>query len=62
MVRGLSGAVQSPKLAPAPGFAEGLIRTPFYAKEGISQIVSALFFVGLCLYVWFGALRKGKEA
>jgi membrane associated rhomboid family serine protease len=43
-----------------PWYREDLIKTPFYANEQISQIVSALLFVGLCLYLWFGALRKEK--
>jgi hypothetical protein len=24
----------------------------------VSQSVSALLFIGLCLYVWFGSLKK----
>ena len=28
---------------------------------GVSQTVSALLFVGLCLYVWFGSVRKTRE-
>jgi putative OPT family oligopeptide transporter len=61
MAGGALGGVLGAALRLVPGFREELIRTPFYANEVISQIVSAVFFVGLCLYVWFGALRKGKE-
>jgi putative OPT family oligopeptide transporter len=61
MAGGALGGVLGAALRLVPGFRENLIHTPFYAKEGISQVVSAVFFVGLCLYVWFGALRKGKE-
>jgi membrane associated rhomboid family serine protease len=61
MAGGALGGVLGAALRTVPGFREELIRTPFYNNEEISQIVSAVFFVGLCLYVWFGALRKGKE-
>jgi hypothetical protein len=43
-----------------PGYREDLIKTPFYANEAVSQTVSALLFVGLCLYVWFGSLSFGS--
>jgi hypothetical protein len=42
-----------------PHFKEEWIETPFYANNPVSQTVSALLFVGLCLYVWFSSLRKG---
>jgi putative OPT family oligopeptide transporter len=41
-------------------YREDLITTPFYANDALSQSVSALMFVGLCLYVWFGSLKKEK--
>jgi hypothetical protein len=45
-----------------PHFKEEWIQTPFYAHDGVSQSVSALVFVGLCLYVWFGSLSpKGAN-
>ena len=37
------------------------IKTPFYSNEPISQIVSAVMFIGLCVYMWFGSLQKVKE-
>jgi uncharacterized oligopeptide transporter (OPT) family protein len=61
MAGGALGGVLGAALRTVPGFREELIRTPFYNNEEISQIVSAVFFVGLCLYVWFGSLRNGKE-
>lgn len=61
MAGGALGGVLGAALRLLPKFREDLIHTPFYAKQGISQIVSALFFVALCLYVWFGSLRKEKE-
>jgi putative OPT family oligopeptide transporter len=42
-------------------FREDLVTTPFYDNAAVSQIVSALLFVGLCCYLWFGSVRRGKE-
>ncbi len=44
-----------------PGYSEDLIKTPFYGKEAWSQMISAMLFVGLCVYVWFRSLKKKKE-
>ena len=33
-----------------------MIQTPFYSNEPISQTISALMFVVLCLYIWFSSL------
>jgi uncharacterized membrane protein YpjA len=43
-----------------PWYRENLIQTPFYSFDPVSQSVSALLFFGLCLYVWFGSLKKEK--
>ena len=61
MAGGALGGVFGAGLRLVPGFREDLIRAPFYAHGGISQTVSAALFVGLCLYVWFGSLRRTKE-
>jgi membrane associated rhomboid family serine protease len=61
MAGGALGGVLGAALRLIPRYHEELIHTPFYAIDSVSQIVSAMFFVGLCLYVWFGSLRKGKE-
>jgi putative OPT family oligopeptide transporter len=61
MAGGALGGVFGAALRLVPGYRENLIHTPFYANEPVSQTVSALLFVGLCLYVWFGSLRKKKE-
>jgi hypothetical protein len=29
---------------------------------GVSQTVSALLFVGLCVYVWFGSTRRAESS
>ena len=60
MAGGALGGVLGAALRLIPGFREDLIRTPFYAYDPVSQSVSALLFVGLCLYVWFGSLRKER--
>ena len=60
MAGGALGGVLGAALRLIPGFREDLIKTPFYAYDPASQSVSALLFVGLCLYVWFGSLRKER--
>jgi putative OPT family oligopeptide transporter len=61
MAGGALGGVFGAALRLFPGYREELIRTPFYGNDAISQIVSAIFFLGLCGYVWFGTLKKGEE-
>jgi hypothetical protein len=58
MAGGALGGVIGAALRVLPSFKEEWIQTPFYANNGVSQSVSALMFVGLCLYVWFGSLKK----
>ena len=61
MAGGALGGVFGAALRLMPSFHEDWIQTPFYDNEPISQTVSALLFIGLCLYVWFSSLRKVKE-
>jgi len=61
MAGGALGGVLGAALRLFPGFREDLIQTPFYSIDLVSQSVSALLFVGLCVYVWFGSLQKQKE-
>lgn len=61
MAGGALGGVLGAACRLLPGFEESWIRTPFYGNEAISQSVSLLLFTGLCLYLWFGSLRRGKE-
>jgi putative OPT family oligopeptide transporter len=61
MAGGALGGVFGAALRLFGWFHEDLVRTPFYAIDPISQSVSALLFVGLCLYVWLGAMKKEKE-
>jgi hypothetical protein len=58
MAGGALGGVIGAALRVLPHFKEEWIETPFYANDAVSQSGSALLFVGLCLYVWFGSLRK----
>ncbi len=58
MAGGALGGVLGAALRLLPGYREDLITTPFYANDAVSQTVSALLFVGLCLYLWFGSMKK----
>jgi membrane associated rhomboid family serine protease len=60
MAGGALGGVLGAAFRLIPGYREDLIKTPFYSNETVSQIVSALLFIGLCLYVWFGSLSPGS--
>jgi putative OPT family oligopeptide transporter len=62
MAGGAIGGVIGAGLRLAPGYSEALIKTPFYANEPVSQLVSAGLFIGLCVYVWYGSLRRPKES
>jgi len=61
MAGGALGGVIGAACRLIPSFSEDWIKTPFYDNEVISQVVSAVLFVGLCLYVWFGAQRREEE-
>jgi len=62
MAGGALGGVLGAALRLFPWFKEDLIRSPFYGNEATSQLVSAIFFVGLCCYVWFRSLKMRKES
>ncbi len=62
MAGGALGGVLGAALRLVPGFREDLIQTPFYAIDPVSQTVSALCFIGLCLFVWFRAAKEEKNA
>jgi putative OPT family oligopeptide transporter len=61
MAGGALGGVFGAALRLVPRFKESWVHLPFYENEPVSQTVSAAMFVGLCLYVWFGSLRKKRE-
>lgn len=61
MAGGALGGVFGAALRLFPWYKEDLIRTPFYTNEPVSQTVSAVLFIALCMYVWFGSMKKSKE-
>jgi len=60
MAGGALGGVFGAALRLIPKFKEELIKTPFFDVDPVSQIVSALLFLGLCLYVWYGSLGRRR--
>ncbi|HEX9943358.1 MAG TPA: oligopeptide transporter, OPT family [Thermoanaerobaculia bacterium] len=60
MAGGALGGVFGAGLRLVPGYSEELITTPFFTNEPISQTISAVLFLGLCLYLWFGAVRGAR--
>ncbi|HTW81983.1 MAG TPA: oligopeptide transporter, OPT family [Terracidiphilus sp.] len=60
MAGGALGGVLGAALRLLPSYREDWIQTPFYGNDAVSQVVSALLFIGVCLYVWFMTLKKEK--
>ncbi|MGD0212704.1 MAG: oligopeptide transporter, OPT family [Terriglobales bacterium] len=58
MAGGALGGVLGAALHLSHWYREDLIQTPFYLNDPVSQSVSALFFIGICVYVWLGSLKK----
>jgi putative OPT family oligopeptide transporter len=58
---GALGGVFGAALRMVPDFKESWIRTPFYDADAVSQSVSLLAFLALCLYLW-RASTKGAPA
>ena len=61
MAGGALGGVLGAAFRLFPWYAEDKIKTPFYDNDVISQSVSALLFIGLCVYLWFNSVRKIEE-
>ena len=61
MAGGALGGVFGAAFRLIPGFSEDWIQTPFYNRDAVSQTVSALVFIALCAYVWWGANRNPRE-
>jgi putative OPT family oligopeptide transporter len=61
MAGGALGGVFGAALRLVPGFTEDWIKAPFYDHAPVSQTVSALLFVALCVYVWLGSSKKVEE-
>ncbi|HEY3572149.1 MAG TPA: oligopeptide transporter, OPT family [Thermoanaerobaculia bacterium] len=60
MAGGALGGVFGAALRLFPWYREDLIKTPFFDIDWVSQIVSALLFVALCVYLWYGSLRRRR--
>jgi putative OPT family oligopeptide transporter len=61
MAGGALGGVFGAAFRLFPWYAENNIKTPFYDNEVLSQSISALLFVGLCLYLWLNSVRRPKQ-
>jgi uncharacterized oligopeptide transporter (OPT) family protein len=62
MAGGALGGVLGASLRMFSFYSEDGVRTPFYANEMVSQLVSLVLFLGLCLYVWFFAQKKEQAS
>ena len=58
MAGGALGGVIGASLRLFSWFAEDLVKTPFFDHDATSQIVSAVLFIGVCVYLWWDATRK----
>lgn len=61
MAGGALGGVFGAAFRLFPWYAEDKIKTPFYDHDAISQSISVLLFVGLCLYLWFNSVRRVSD-
>jgi putative OPT family oligopeptide transporter len=62
MAGGALGGVLGAGLRLFGWYREDLIKLPFYDNDPVSQIVSALGFIALCIYLWRGAMKKERTA
>lgn len=62
MAGGALGGVVGASLRLFDSFREDWVKTPFYEHEPVSQSLSALAFAGLCAYLWFAAVGRGKRS
>jgi putative OPT family oligopeptide transporter len=61
MAGGALGGVFGAALRLIPGYSEDAVKTPFYDNDSMSQIVSVLFFVAICAYLWFNSVREVRD-
>lgn len=61
MAGGALGGVLGAALRLFPWYREDLIKTPFYDNTTISQVVSIVLFLGLCIYLWVDSTREVAE-
>ena len=62
MAGGALGGVFGAALRLLPGYTEDWIRTPFFDNDAISQTVSLVLFIGLCVYVWVDSIKSPARA
>ena len=62
MAGGALGGVFGAGLRLFGWYHEDMIKLPIYDNDPVSQMVSAVGFLLLCLYLWFGALKKERVA
>jgi putative OPT family oligopeptide transporter len=60
LMAGALGGVFGAGLRLFPWYREDLIKTPFFDNLPVSQIVSIVFFLGLCAYIWYGSLTRKR--
>jgi len=60
MAGGALGGVFGAALRLFPWYKDELIKTPFYDNEPVSQLVSAVLFIALCVYLWRGSMKKER--
>ena len=60
MAGGALGGVFGAGLRLIPTYSEDWIKTPFFDNEPVSQTISAVLFLGLCAYLWWGSVGRRK--
>jgi putative OPT family oligopeptide transporter len=60
MAGGALGGVFGAGLRLIPTYSEDWIKTPFFDSEPVSQTVSAVLFLALCAYLWWGSVGRRK--
>jgi putative OPT family oligopeptide transporter len=61
MAGGALGGVFGAALRLFPWYREDLVKLPWYDHLPVSESISALMFVAMCGYVWWGSLKKVQE-
>jgi putative OPT family oligopeptide transporter len=61
MAGGALGGVFGAALRLFPWYKEELVKTPFFDNDPVSQLVSSGLFIALCLYLWFGSMKRERE-
>ena len=60
MAGGALGGVFGAALRLIPWYAEDRIKTPFFGDNTISQLVSIVVFLAVCIYLWWNSVRRVK--